>query len=161
VTKRLGADESIGAATSALLVASRSLVGVAARSLADVEGTITLPQYRALVLLASRGEQNVGSLADALAIHSSTATRLCDRLADKGLIERATSADSRREVTVGLSTEGEELVRAVTARRRNEIRRIAARLNPATRAALIGALASFADAAGEVPDDAWKLGWTG
>ena len=39
--------------TDAVLVASRALVGVAARSLAETEDTVTLVQYRALVLLAA------------------------------------------------------------------------------------------------------------
>src|SRR2546423_15581452 len=82
----------------AVLAASRALVGVAARSLAGTEATVTLVQYRALVLLGSRGEMNVGSLADALDIHQSTATRLCDRLVAKGLVARTASAESRREV---------------------------------------------------------------
>jgi DNA-binding MarR family transcriptional regulator len=153
-------DESVADATSALLVASRALVGVAARSLAATEATITLPQYRALVLLASRGDQNVSSLADALGIHPSTTTRLCNRLAAKRLIKRATSSDSRREVTVTLSPAGQALLGSVTARRRNELKRIVARLDPEMRRALVDSLASFAEAAGEIPDDAWKLGWT-
>ena len=37
--------------------ASRALVGVAARSLAGVGEEVTLPQYRMLVLLCSRGPQ--------------------------------------------------------------------------------------------------------
>ena len=93
-------------AGGAALLASRALVGVAARSLASVEGTITLVQYRALVVLASEDVLNVGSLAEALGIHASTATRLCDRLSEKGLIDRKTSAESRREVVVGLTADG-------------------------------------------------------
>ena len=42
------------------------------------------------MLLSSRGEQDVGTMADALTIHPSTATRLCDRLLSKGFIDRAT-----------------------------------------------------------------------
>ena len=68
------------------LLASRALVGVAARSLAGVEEQVTLVQYRALVLLDA-GPQNVGTLAKALGIHPSTATRLCDRLTTKGLVK--------------------------------------------------------------------------
>ena len=100
-------------------MASRALVGIAARSLAAVEDTVTLVQYRALVLLASRGEMNVGTLADALGLHQSTATRLCDRLVGKGLVERSHPAESRREVFVGLTSSGQALVRAVNARRRD------------------------------------------
>ena len=153
-------ERALDDAVAAALVASRALVGVAARSLMPVSSDVTLSQYRALVVLSTRGEQNVGSLADALEIHRSTATRLCDRLYAKDLIERAISADSRREVTVRVATEGRALVRAVTSRRRREIRRIVARLDESAQRTLIAALERFAAAAGEVPDDAWRLGWT-
>ena len=147
-------------ATASTLLASPALVGVAARSLSETESEVTLVQYRALVLLNTGGPQNVGSLADALDIHPSTATRLCDRLLAKGLIDRTTSAVNRREVTVALSTAGRAIVHAVATRRRREIRRIIAKLDRATQRALIDAFDAFADAAGELPDDAWKLGWT-
>ena len=154
------ARKQAGDPTAAVLVASRALVGVAARSLAATEGIVTLVQYRALVLLASRGELNVGSLAEALDVHQSTATRLCDRLVAKGLVDRTTSAANRREVVVGPTGTGHALVRAVTTRRRREIDTILARLSGQERALLADAFSTFAHAAGEVPDDAWKLGWT-
>ena len=50
-----------------MLRASRVLVAVAVRSLAAVDHDVTLPQYRALVVLASRGPQRPTELADALA----------------------------------------------------------------------------------------------
>ena len=65
--------------TDAVLRASRALVGVAARSLAEVEDDVTLPQFRALVVLAA-GERQLGELAEALDVHPSSATRLCTRL---------------------------------------------------------------------------------
>ena len=142
------------------LVASRALVGVAARSLSMLETVVTLPLYRALVLLSSCGEQKVSALADALGIHASTATRLCDRLLTKGLIDRATSEGNRREVTLTLSPNGRALINAVTRSRRRELRRIVGRIDPDARRALIAAFDTFATAAGELPDDAWKLGWT-
>ena len=40
-----------------VLAASRALVAVAARSLAAAGDEVTLPQYRALVVLAARGPQ--------------------------------------------------------------------------------------------------------
>src|SRR5215813_8596109 len=100
--------------TDAVLVASRALVGVAARSLAGTEDTVTLVQYRALVLLAARGAMNVGGLADALDVHQSTATRLCDRLVKRGLVDRAHSAQNRREVVLSLTRAGQTLIRSVT-----------------------------------------------
>jgi DNA-binding MarR family transcriptional regulator len=153
-------DESVAETTKAVLAASRALVGVAVRSLDGIEDSITLPQYRALVVLASRGEQNVGVLAEALEIHPSTATRLCDRLAVKGLIERKTSMESRREVTITITGVGQATLHTVTQRRVREINKIVGRLDTKTRRAAIDALDAFATAAGEIPDHAWKLGWT-
>lgn len=149
---------SIEAATDAVLVASRALVGIAVRSLEPVP--ITPQQFRALVLLSQHGSQNVGGLAELLAIHPSTATRLCDRLLALGHIERSTARDSRREVTVGLSARGRALVRKVTTRRREEILAVVTALSPAERTDLVAGFGAFATAAGERPDDAWKLGWT-
>jgi DNA-binding MarR family transcriptional regulator len=151
-------DRDLDLATRATLTASRALVGVAARSLAAIEGAITLPQYRALVLL-SYGEQTVGNLAGRLDIHPSTATRLCDRLLGRELIERSTSKESRREVVVRLSRDGERVVRDVAARRRREVRRIIGQLNRRDQQRVAEGFALFAAAAGELPDEAWRLGW--
>jgi DNA-binding MarR family transcriptional regulator len=142
------------------LVVLRALVGVAARSLAAVGSEITMRQFRALVVLAGLGEQKVGALADALEIHPSTVTRLCDRLIAKGLIERGTSPGSRREVTVRLSATGHALVRAVSSHRRREIRRLLGRLDGAAQRKVLAGFETFAAAAGEPPDHAHSLGWT-
>lgn len=151
---------SLDEATDAALLASRALVGVAAVSLADAESSVTIRQYRALVLVGNAGELNLGTLAEGLGIHPSTATRLCDRLHAKDLIEREVSAGNRREVAIRLTAEGERLVRTVMVQRRRALRRILGRLEPAQLQALVDAFDAFADAAGETPDAAWMLGWT-
>jgi DNA-binding MarR family transcriptional regulator len=153
-------SDPIDDATDAVLRASRALVGVAAQSLAQTEANLTLVQYRALVALGLNGEQNVGTLAETLGIHPSTATRLCDRLVAKGLMERMTSEESRREVTLALSPAGTALVRAETDSRRRAIRRIVERLDGETQLEIIESVRALVDAAEEVHDDAWKLGWT-
>lgn len=136
--------------TDALLRASRALVGVAARSLGDAD-EVTLAQYRALVVLAGTPGLPTGELASALDIQPSTATRLCDRLVRKGLIERAQAEADRRETTLRLSPTGRRLVARVTARRRREVAAIVGRMPPAEAAAGVAALAAFAAAAGEPP----------
>jgi DNA-binding MarR family transcriptional regulator len=144
----------------ALLTASRALVAVAARSLAGLEGDVTLPQYRALVVLAAQSPQTVGQLAERLDQHPSTTTRMCDRLVAKGLISREISASSRRETTISLAAPGRRVVQEVTRRRRREIERIVARVPAGLRTSLVSALTAFSDAAGEIPDQAWSLGWS-
>jgi len=142
-----------------VLRASRALVAVAARSIAQVDDTVTLPQYRALVALAARGPQNMGALAEELGVHSSTATRMCDRLVSKGLVDREVSAVSRREVTVRLTARGRRLLHRVTTARRRAIGQIVAKVPADLREAMVDALQAFSEAAGEVPDQAWAVGW--
>ena len=112
----------------AVLSASRVLVAIAARSLADAGEEVTLTQYRSLVILASRGPQGVADLAKAVAVTAPTASRLCERLVRKGLVRRRTDRRDRRQVRVGLTGAGRHLVDTVTERRREEIagRRVAA-----------------------------------
>jgi DNA-binding MarR family transcriptional regulator len=143
----------------AVLGASRALVAVAARSLADVGEDVTLAQYRALVVLASRGPQRLADLAAALAVERSTATRMCDRLVRKRLAVRRRATDDRRVVRISLTDAGGELVTEVSRRRRAEIRRIVRRMPPDTRVPVVDALQAFAAAAGEVPEQDWSLGW--
>ena len=137
--------------TEALLNASRALVAVAARSLADIDD-VTLPQFRALVVLARPTTVTVGDLAQALAIHPSTATRLCDRLERKRLLRRRPGVPpDRRETTVSLTAKGQRLVRRVTERRRRDLAAIAAVMGGDERRRAIRALGCFASAAGELP----------
>ncbi len=143
-----------------VLAASRALVAVAARSLAAAAEEITLPQYRALVVLASRGPQRVLELAEALDVNQSTATRMCDRLERKELIDRERPDDDRRTVIVTITPTGRQLVAAVTRRRRSEINAILRKMAPEAQEALVPALRAFAEAAGEAPEQAWSLGWT-
>jgi DNA-binding MarR family transcriptional regulator len=142
-----------------VLRASRALVAVAARSIAQAGDAVTLPQYRALVALAARGPQRVTDLAEELGVHPSSATRMCDRLSRAGLIERETAAGSRREVEVRLSPAGHALLDDVTSARRREISKIVRNVPPALRAAMVEGLETFSDAAGEMPEQAWAAGW--
>src|SRR3954471_14455928 len=82
--------------------ASRALLGVVARSLAEVLEQITLPQFRVLVVLCAEGGLLTGGLAERRGIHQSSFTRAADRLVAQGWIRREVSAESRREVIVDL-----------------------------------------------------------
>jgi len=143
----------------ALLSASRVLVGLSARSLADLDSDVTLPQYRALVVLASRGPQRVVDISAELGVSSSTGTRMCERLVRKGLVRRERSDTDRREVRLTLTADGEYLVQEVTRRRRSELTRIVDTVPEVWHEPLTAALRSLAVTAGELPDSEWWLGW--
>src|SRR5271155_3966102 len=94
------ADE---AAVDAVLTASRPLVAVAPQSLGAAAEDTTIAQYRALVVLASRGPQRMTELAAALDVTPSTAGRMCDRLVRKGLIRRHRARADRRAGQVSVT----------------------------------------------------------
>lgn len=143
------APDDVDAMTDAVLTASRLLVAVSARSIAGVDESITIPQFRLLVVLDSRGPLKLTTLAEHLAVNPSTATRMLDRLVAAELISREANPASRRELVVGLTGTGSAVVRKVTRRRRAEITRIVSRMPVSTRHGLVRALTAFTDAGGE------------
>lgn len=151
-----GAVETVDAITDAMLTASRLLMSLSARSIASVDDSITIPQFRVLVVLETRGPMNLASLAQILDVQPSTVTRMVDRLVFADLISREASPRSRRELTVGLTARGEAVVREVTARRRREIAAVVEKMPPTTRVGLVRALKAFT-AAGAEPDPATAL----
>ncbi|MGY0019901.1 MarR family winged helix-turn-helix transcriptional regulator [Streptomyces sp. YJ-C3] len=158
--------DDVDAVTRAVLTASRVLVAVSARSLAEVEDGVTLPQFRMLVVLSSRGATKLVALAELLGVAPSTAMRMVDRLIAVGLADRQINPANRRETLLRLTDEGRRTVADVTARRRQEIASIVERLAPQQRTALIDALTDFNRAGGEpsAPSlgegaDLYPLGW--
>jgi DNA-binding MarR family transcriptional regulator len=144
----------------AVLTASRILVAISAKSIASLETQVTVPQLRALVVIASLATTNLASLAEAMGVHASNATRACDRLVALGLVDRSDNPSDRRNVTLTLTTKGQELVATVMQRRRTPIKRALRRMASESRIQLVSVLSEFAAAAGEPPEsDLWPLGW--
>lgn len=142
---------SADAVTDAVLTASRLLVAVSARSIAAVDESITLPQFRLLVVLSTQGAVKLMQVADQLGVAPSTATRMIDRLLAAGLVDREINPHSRREVVVSLSQAGQAVVRQVTQRRRRDIARIVGRMPEQHRQGLVEVLEAFSNAGGEPP----------
>jgi DNA-binding MarR family transcriptional regulator len=147
----LGPDShaDIDEVVTAVLTASRLLIAVSARSLASVEDTVTLSQFRTLVILASRGEMNLNQLAKFLQVNASTAMRMIDRLLVTQLVTRRDNPANRREVLLGLSANGEDMVRDVTTKRQKEIARIVSSLTSDQRVDLVNALRAVNQAGSE------------
>ena len=131
------------------LTASRALLGLVARSLAGVSDTVTLPQFRVLVLLATRGPARMGDLAQLLGVHQSSFSRTADRLEAAGLLVREQSPGSRREVVVSATGRGLQIVEDVTEARRREIAQVLAGLSPREQEKVAAGFELFALAAGE------------
>lgn len=131
----------------AVLRAANVLIGVAARSVLDVEDEVTSVQLRVLVLVATTGSRTPGDIAAALGVHPSNATRTCDRLVRAGLAERTGHPHDRRSVRLVLTPAGSALVERVITRRRSALAEVLAAMPERSRAAAASAFAAFAAAA--------------
>ncbi len=142
----------------AVIAASRALVAVAARSLAPIEEAVTLTEWRVLMVVSGEQRTALNDVANALGVHPSTATRLCDRLVAGGLLLRQEDPDDRRYLCLGLTRKGRRVVDRVIAARRREVEAILDRVSDPARMRIVTALQEFAAAAGETThDQLWDL----
>ncbi len=145
----------------AVLAAARVLVGLSAQSVAELGDTVSLPQLRVLVIVASRSPLNLGDVADGLGLHPSNATRAVERLVTAGWLERRDDPADRRNLVLELTPAGKNLVEGVMDHRSTAIAAIVDQMEPVQRRRLGAGAAAFAEAGGEVPHSAvWSLGWT-
>jgi DNA-binding MarR family transcriptional regulator len=121
-------------------VAARSLFALSARASMDLPGNVSLIQLRALAAAEEAGPCSLGALADALMVSTSSASRLVDRLATSGVLDRRPSEVSRREIVLEVTPKGRRLLRRHEASRRAVFAEVVARMNPAEVRALLRGL---------------------
>ena len=146
-------DQALDAITDALLVVSRVLVGISARCISDVDETLTIPQFRTLVVLSNVGPVNVETLARLLGLPPAAVGRMVERLVRAGLVVGVADSASYRDWVADVSSRGHRMVNEVTARRRDEIADIVAMMPARHRRELVRALMAFAAASGQLAVD--------
>lgn len=139
-----------------LLQATHIFVAIAANSLTGKTGELSIQQYRALALLASRGKQRPVDLARYLGVTPSTTTTLCDRLVAKGLLSRRGGAD-RRSISLSVTAQGLDQLEKIKARRREMLREIYRRMPPDVQTQFAQTLPSFIEAAGDLGIEEWSI----
>lgn len=72
------------------------------------EHDITVAQAYTLLCVPAVGDVRMNSLSEAIGVAGSTATRMVDQLARKGLVERISDPEDRRIVRVRLTQAGKE-----------------------------------------------------
>src|ERR1700742_3800497 len=132
----------------AALRASRALVGIAAASLASIDDNVTVPQWRVLGMVGTRGPLTRAAVAAGLDVNPSNASRICDRLIRGGWLDRKESSTDRRNITLSLTAEGRRLVTKVVRHRRRAITKVLRGMPPKEREVLATAFDQFAAEAG-------------
>ncbi|MEV5508355.1 MarR family winged helix-turn-helix transcriptional regulator [Streptomyces orinoci] len=106
----------------------------------DAAPGLSSQQLRALRALEAASGCNLTALAARLDMGPPTASRLCDRLAAAGMLERTPHPVRRREVRLSLTAQGRRVLDEVAARRAQALTFVLAALEPAERSALIRGL---------------------
>jgi DNA-binding MarR family transcriptional regulator len=106
---------------------------------------LTPTKLRALNVLAEESLR-VGELAGRIGIDDTTATRLVDRLAESGLVERTHLPEDRRVTVVGLTPDGLELAAQIATRRQRFFCEVLTALEPDERMELVRLTAKAAEA---------------
>ena len=109
----------------------RAMMGRMAPPPTEVE--LSPQDGRALVSLADRGPLTMTDFSELLGVPLSTATRMVERLIDKGLAMRSRIEDDRRVVRVELSVEGRKLNQHFLEQRYEMGRRMLSALTPGER----------------------------
>jgi DNA-binding MarR family transcriptional regulator len=133
--------------SDALMQVSRIITAAVAHSLAGVGEHVSVPGLRVLVMLNDRGALNLTTVAAALGVNPSSASRTCDRLVASELVDRQADPVDRRQISLRLTDRGESFVAAVMAERRAALDRVAATMSARAQASLTTGLEAFANAA--------------
>ncbi|MFQ6853208.1 MarR family transcriptional regulator [Streptomyces sp. 35M1] len=112
-------------------------------------GTVSPSQLRALLVIEKHEGANLRALGEALGSRAPSVSRLCDRMEAMGLVLRAPSPTSRRELELRLSLRGRALLEEYRALRAAELNAVLERMAPADLDALTDGLAAFHAAASE------------
>jgi DNA-binding MarR family transcriptional regulator len=127
----------------ALLAAARLFMGISVRA-ADEADSLSPVQLRALTVLHGVDGGNLATLAEAMGVAVSTASRLVDRLVAAGWVDRRPSAANRREISLSLTAEGTSVLTRYDDLRLRVLRERLDRLPAERRAAVVAALQDLA-----------------
>ncbi len=104
------------------------------------EMELTFPQTMLLLELRVMGECSMGELSRRLGITQGVATRMVDRLVERGLVERRRDKADRRVVRVTLAQKAEGIAKRIENENRERLKQLFATVPEKERADLIAIL---------------------
>ncbi|RKE23511.1 MarR family transcriptional regulator [Streptomyces sp. TLI_171] len=119
---------------------------------------VSVSQLRVLYVLAENDGINLRTLTETLESRPSSVSRLCDRLEAVGLVRRAASPTSRRELELHLTPTGLAFLADLRAAREQALAAVLDDMSPAERGALLTGLSAFRDVAGRRAADGADVG---
>jgi DNA-binding MarR family transcriptional regulator len=124
-----------------LQAVARRVVAVTASAIAESSNeSITLAQYRTLVVLAGSPGATAGEVAAELGVSPPAVTRLLRTLTRRRLLTRRVNPEDRRQVRLQLTPSATRLIASVARSRERQFRRAVKPLSATQRAALLRGL---------------------
>lgn len=137
-------DDETKEEAAAVERAMRPVVRVMLRAAETPPVRVTAAQLAALAAVERRGDLGVVQLAEELGTIPSWASRLCDRLEAAGYVERKSSPEGGRQLSITLRPDGRRVLAELQRRRRNAIATILLSMTASERRALVEGLSAFA-----------------
>ena len=148
-----GPDGSETSPAAAVEVAVAALLSVWDQTRERSAARLSAAQLRVLLVVERHDGINLRRLGSQLDMLLSSASRLCDRLAAAGMLEREPGRSDRREISLHLTEDGRSLLHRLRAQRRERLVAVLAAMSPGGQQALLRGLREFEAAAG-APDGA-------
>ncbi|MGA7828169.1 MAG: MarR family transcriptional regulator [Geobacteraceae bacterium] len=109
---------------------------------------LTYNQFKMLLAINDKGICPLTTLATELSIAMSSASEMVDKLVNLGLVCRSVDAESRRRVTIQVTTEGEKLISDLQKGIVENYRSLLERLSDGDQARLVDALETLVEILG-------------
>ena len=116
---------------------------------AEATGELTLPQWRALVVIGRGQDARVGEIAAAVGMTLPSASRLVRRLENRGLVTTGPDEADRRATLVRMTAQGRQVRQEVVNRRRAMMEAALIAHAPSLPRDLVAGLAAIAGALAE------------
>ncbi len=139
----IGPDGPENSVAAAVHSAADALLSIWNRAQEQAAAKLSSAQLRALLVIEQRDGINLRGLAAELGASLSSTSRLCDRLAAAGLLEREQGRLDRREIALRLTTTGHAVLADLRGVRCQYLAEVLGRMSPAGRTALLTGLQEF------------------
>ncbi len=80
------------------------------RSMKNHRGELSMPQFRAMVIIANRPDVNLSCVAENMALSLPTTSRIVAGLVNKGFLKRNDSTADRRKMSLGITARGQSVL---------------------------------------------------
>jgi DNA-binding MarR family transcriptional regulator len=101
---------------------------------------LSVPQFRAMVMIANQPCVSLSCVAEHLALSLPTTSRIISGLVNKGFLKRQGCADDRRQVSLGITSRGQAVLTGAWSAAQKSMAQELKQLSPQQRAAITDAM---------------------